>query len=156
MNQLTERQGKTGIPDPRSRGDYRNTVKKTWRNGKPHRLGKIGKGEFFKMDEKTTPKYATACPQKTYVFCNWPELAPIGPNGSHSFPMVPNWPESARIGPFRPVWFRFESGRFIFRTHPWHGRRCRPATARSAATSGLTAVGLGAGKRFVPQRGPAG
>ena len=57
------------------------------------------------MGEKTTSKYATLCPPRTYGFCNWPESAPIGPNGSQWFRFVPFGSVWFRIGPFRPVWF---------------------------------------------------
>ncbi len=53
------------------------------------------------MDEKTTSKYASLCPSRTYGFCNWPESAPIGPNWPQRFPMVPFGSELARFGPFR-------------------------------------------------------
>ena len=62
------------------------------------------------MGEKTTLKYATLWPPMTYGFCNWPESAPIGPNGSQLAPIVPNWPQSARIGPFWPVSARTRLG----------------------------------------------
>ena len=95
---------KTGEPINQSTNQlicWRARFSEAWRNGKPCRLGKIGNDGFFKMDEKTTLKYASPCSPRTYGFCHCSELFPIGPNRSHLFPIVPNCSESFRFVPFR-------------------------------------------------------